>query len=303
MPNWREILDEIQSVSEGPCDVVRRKYLRRLHHYTKRNVIAYYSGWQQKGSFIDRFEGFAINDSDQNGFMAAIHKLDRRIGLDLILHTPGGSISAAEHLVTYLRSMFDIDIRAIIPHLAMSAGTMIALSCNKIVMGKHSSLGPIDPQVYGLPAHGVIEEIERAHKEIREDSSRIPIWQPIIANYNPTLIGECEKAIQWTNQIVKQWLIEGMFLHDDKGNEKAEKIVSSLSDHGETKAHDRHISIETVRSLDIKVLPLEEDNELQDLVMTVHHAYIHTLSQTATYKIIENHNGVAHISNLHRIRE
>ena len=83
------------------------------------------------------------------GFMTVINKLDRKLGLDLILHTPGGEINATEALVNYLRYAFDGDIRALIPHQAMSAGTMISLACKTIVMGAHSSLGPIDPQVGG----------------------------------------------------------------------------------------------------------------------------------------------------------
>jgi membrane-bound ClpP family serine protease len=58
--------------------------------------------------------------------------------------------------------MFGTNIRAIIPQMAMSAGTMIALSTREIIMGKHSNLGPIDPQIAGIPAHGVIEEFNRA---------------------------------------------------------------------------------------------------------------------------------------------
>src|SRR5438034_184222 len=146
--------------------------------------------------------------------MSAIHKLDRAKGLDLVLHTPGGETAATESLVTYLRSMFGTDIRAIVPELAMSAGTMIACSCKEIVMGKHSSLGPIDPQFGGMPAHGVVEEFNRAHREIKEDQTRVLVWQPIIAKYSPTLIGECEKAIEWSNEMTQEWLVTGM-LRDD----------------------------------------------------------------------------------------
>ena len=77
--------------------------------------------------------------------MTVVHKLDKQKGLDLILHTPGGETAATESLVDYLRSIFGTDIRAVIPQIAMSAGTTIACACKEIVMGKHSSLWPIDP--------------------------------------------------------------------------------------------------------------------------------------------------------------
>ena len=150
MPSWKVIGDEVSALGSA-WDVVRRNYLALLHQRTGRNVIVYYSGWLQKGHLESAgFRGFGIDDSDKNGFMATIHKLDRAKGLDLILHTPGGEVAATESIVDYLRSMFGTDIRAIIPQLAMSAGTMIACSCREIVMGKQSSLGPIDPQFGGL---------------------------------------------------------------------------------------------------------------------------------------------------------
>jgi len=201
MPNWKEINDEVRALG-GTYDILRRKYLDHLFSLTDRNIIIYYSGWLQKPDL--RRAGitglFELNDEDKNGFMSSIHRLDKEKGLDLILHTPGGEIAATESLVDYLRGIFGDNIRAIIPQLAMSAGTMIACACKEIMMGKQSSLGPIDPQVNGIPAHGVIEEFERAAKEIKQDKSTVPVWQPIIAKYNPSLIGECQKAINTTAQ-------------------------------------------------------------------------------------------------------
>ncbi|MHA7261912.1 SDH family Clp fold serine proteinase [Arthrobacter sp. TMN-37] len=238
--------------------------------------------------------GFEVNDSDKNGFMATVHELPRGDGLDLLLHTPGGNVAATESLVDYLKSMFT-DIRVIVPQLAMSAGTMIALAANQIVMGKHSSLGPIDPQIGGLPAHGIVEEFERAKQEISTDNSTIPVWQPIIAKYSPTLIGESEKAIDWANDMVKRWLTEGMFIGDPKAESLADTVLAELGSHALTLSHDRHISGTKAKSLGIKVIDLEDDQKLQDAVLTVHHACIQTLSETPAMKIIENHQGIASI--------
>src|SRR5260221_13083413 len=92
------------------------------------------------------------------GLMTAVKGLDKSRGLDLILHTPGGEINATEQIVFYRREVFNGDIRAIVPHLAMSTGTMIALACKSIVMGFHSNLGPIAPQVGSGPGHRTIQE-------------------------------------------------------------------------------------------------------------------------------------------------
>jgi len=290
MPNWNEILDEIKEAG-STHDIIRRRYLKAMADYTKRNVITYYSGWLQKPGL----QGVEVNDADKNGFMSVIHKLDKSAGLDLILHTPGGNIAATESLVDYLRSMFGTNINVFVPQLAMSAGTMIACSAQKIFLGKESSLGPIDPQIGGIPAHGVVEEFNRAKAEVKADASTIPIWQPIMAKYNPTFIGECEKAISWSQEIVAEWLETGMFKGQKTAPTKAKKITEDLGDHLLTKNHSRHLSFQTCKDIGLKVEALEKDPELQDLVLSIHHIYIHTLSSTPAYKMIENQNGTAFI--------
>ena len=164
MPDWNDVYREIQSTranhsaaAQAALDTIRRKYLQALRENTGRNVIAYYSGFLSKPDVSAE-----INDEDKNGFMMTIHTIGRERfrGLDLILHTPGGSIAATESLVDYLHKIFGNDIRAIIPQIAMFAGTMIACSCKEILMARHANLGPIDPHLRGLPAYGVKEEFE-----------------------------------------------------------------------------------------------------------------------------------------------
>lgn len=290
MPNWNELLDEIKA-SGSTHDIIRRKYLKQLHELTGRNVIIYYSAWLQKSGL----DGLGINDGDKIGFMSTIHGLEREKGLDLILHTPGGETAATESIVDYLRQVFGTNIRAIIPQLALSAGTMIACACSSILMGRQSSLGPIDPQFNGLPAHGVIEEFEQAYEECKADRAKIPIWQPIIAKYNPTLIGECQKAIAWSEEMVRDWLVTGMLRRKQNKDTKAETIIKELGDHALTKSHARHLSASKCKSCGLTIENMEKEQALQDAVLTVHHACIHTLSSTPAFKLIENHNGTAYI--------
>ena len=217
--------------------------------------------------------------------------------------TPGGNIAATEAIVNYLRGFFGTDIRAFVPQLAMSAGTMIACACKEIFMGEHSSLGPIDPQLSNIPAYGVVEEFERARQEIRQDPSTIPIWQPILAKYSPTLVGECEKAIKWANVMVIEWLRTGMFagLKEEVKRQKSEEIVNKLADHSLSKTHERHLSADYCKEIGLKVHLLESDEKLQDAVLSVHHTCIHTLGATPAFKIIENHNGKAFIQMVHQV--
>lgn len=300
MPSWNSVLDEINQVKIGiasasALDIVRRKYLTALSAHTGRNTIAYYSGWLQRGQ---NTPNLSINDTDKNAFMATVHGLNRANGLDLILHTPGGSIAAAESIVDYLRRMFGRDIRAIVPQIAMSAGTMLACSCSGIVMGKQSNLGPIDPQMNGMPANGVLREFEQAAKEVKADPSRIAIWQPIIGKYHPSFLQECVNAIAWSKTVVTDWLETGMYHGDPKAATKAKRVVRELSDYKKMKTHGRHVHIDQCKAFGLKVTDLEADDTLQDLVLTVHHAFMQTMSEAGQVtKIVENQLGVALVAN------
>lgn len=290
MPNWNDLFNEVRAIG-SPHDVLRRRLLKRLHEVTKRNVVVYCSGWLQKPGI----PGAGINDEDKNGFMNAVNGLDRSLGLDLVLHTPGGEIAATESLVEYLRQMFDGDLRAIVPQIAMSGGTMIACACKSILMGKQSSLGPVDPQFNGIPAHGVLEEFARAYQEIHADPAKIPVWQPIIAKYPPAFIGECQKAVAWSETLVRAWLATGMLAGDSDQERKINRIVEELTNHALTLSHSRHLSPATCAEMGLRIEMLETSQELQDAVLSVHHAYMLTMSQTAAFKIIENHRGAAFV--------
>lgn len=298
MPNWGEILEEIQKCDRtNPADFTRRKYLKKLSDITGRNTISYYSGWLQRQNVSTNM---SINDDDKNGFMSVIHNMNRDLGLDLILHTPGGDIAATESIVDYLRKMFGNNIRVIVPQLAMSAGTMIACASKEIIMGKQSNLGPIDPHFNGISTHGVIEEFSKAFEEIQANPQKIPIWQVIIGKYNPTFLGDCEKAISWSSEIVEKWLVSGMFESDVNAEQKAKDIICQLNNHVDTKSHSRHIPIDECQRMGLKILTLEDtlkEEDFQDAVLSVHHANMITFSSTHATKIIENNNGSAYIKN------
>ncbi len=296
MPNWNEIFLEIQQIAIQATqahNVVRHKYLKALYEKTGRNVIAYYSGWLSKPG-VGLSE---INDEDMTGFMSTVHKLDRKQGLDLILHTPGGGIAATQAIVSYLQKMFGCDIRAFVPQIAMSAGTIMACCCKEIRMGKESNLGPIDPQLRGIPAHGVVREFKRALKEVKKDPSRIVIWQQIIGQYKPTFLGQCENAIDWSNNFVQQQLAKCMFASLPDKKKKAKAVAKALSDYPTNKTHDRHFDVNECEKMGLVIKKLEEDGELQDAVLSVHHSYMNLLMNTGAFKIIENQNGVAFVKN------
>lgn len=293
MAGWNDVLDEIKN-TPPQFDYVRRKYLKKLSDYTGRNVICYYSAWLNKRGA----NNLDINDSDMNGFMNAIKDMDCSKGLDLILHTPGGDPAASEAIVNYLRAKFNNDIRVIVPQLAMSAGTMIACSAKEIIMGKQSSLGPIDPQFNGIPAYNIKSEFEEAQKDLLANPGNVQYWKIKLQQYPAAFMKTAIDAINLSGQLVEEWLGSCMFDKNNSDDQKIiKRIVNGLNEHDNSKNHGRHLSIQFCKNLGLKIVPLEDDSQLQDLVLSVHHAYMITLDGSSAVKIIENQNGKIMISN------
>ena len=301
MPGWSGILDELnRSMSPGTppsppnFDGVRRKYLKLLNELTGHNVILYASAWLQKPGLG---QDAAIMDEDMQGFMEVVHGLAGN-KLDLILHSPGGSPEAAASIVSYLCSRFT-DIQVFVPHLAKSAATMIACAADEIWMGSHSVLGPTDPQVLlstplgwrWVSALDILAQFDQAKKECSAPDQAMA-WMPMMAQYGPDLLQSCATAHALSRELVGTWLERYML----KGREQtACEIADWLADRDEFKSHSRHISREELENKGVMVKRLEDDDHLQDGILSVFHATTHTFAGSDTAKIIENHKGRAFV--------
>lgn len=286
MSSWEQVLRRVQDLPSA-LDSERADAIQKLAEYRNRNVICYYSGWLQGASS----PAVSINDDDMNGLMNAMYGLKRKDkGLDLVLHTPGGDLAATESIVNYLRDCFGNDIVAIVPQLAMSAGTMIACSCREVIMGRQSSLGPTDPQYGGVAAGGVVEEFDQAVEDIRMRPESIELWRQIIGKYHPTFLGDCKKAVEMSRSLVGDWLKSNMLQNDTNADEKADAIVKLLCEHKESAMHNRHFSHERLQEIGMNITLLEDDDKLQDLVLTLHHAFMVTFQQTGVSKIVQSSN-------------
>ncbi len=199
--------------------------------------------------------------------------------LDVILHGPGGSAEATASIVRYLRRKFT-DIRVFVPMAAMSAATMWSLAGNEIHMGKHSQLGPIDPQLVTqqgqIPARAIIEQFERAKREVGSDPSLLAPWLPILQQYGPALLEQCEKAEQLARRLVREWLEKYMFAGKRYASSRAEKVAAYFANYTLHQSHSLGIDRDQARAEGVVIRDLERDQTLQDLVLSVHHATMHT---------------------------
>lgn len=289
MPSWSELITEINSCSDVGVvlDKKCKEYVNKIHLITGRNVITYYSGWLK----VPDAPHVSIDDQDKNAFMTMVYKLDKKKGLDLILHTPGGDIAATESIVTYLHSIFKGDVRAFIPQISMSAGTMIAMSCKEIIMGEQSSLGPIDPQIGGIACQAVIDEFKRAVDEVSEKPASLGLWQTIISKYHPTFLTACENAVAWSAKLAEQWLKKVNPAINFNG------IKNVFLNHNNSYSHSRHISKSDCKDAGLNVSDLESNQELQDAVLSLHHCYMILLDKFPISKIVENNKGGRYIQN------
>lgn len=297
MPARNEIFEEIAKAKGGAQDVIRRKYLEDLSNYTGRDTIILSSAFTS--GKLPNLPGFlvSITNEDIQGFMSAFHGLtgDK---LDIILHSPGGSSEAAEQIVNYIRNKYN-DVRAIIPQNAMSAATMIACSCDTIVMGKHSAIGPIDPQItfptesghFTAPAQSILDEFEQAKEEIKKDPGTAPIWVRRIDKYPIGFLKVCENTIGLSKEIVRDWLKTWMFKDNPEKEKLASDIANWLGDANQHKTHGRPIDVNEAKANKLAVELLEDDNEFQDKVLSVFHAMMATHTFSNCTKFIENNKG------------
>lgn len=303
MGTWGEVLAELKKgASNGslPLDEVRRAALANLAQKTGRPTVLYASAWDEADQRPPQLTQLAI--ADVHGFMEVLHGLPGP-SLDLIVHSGGGSPTATEAIVRYLRTKFS-DVRVIVPLGAMSAACMLACSANRIMLGKHSYLGPIDPQLLlqtplgqqMVPAQAILEQFEWAMKDAT-DPKRFPAWLPMLQQYGPALLATCKNVTKLSEELVTQWLKNWMFQGDAAADTKAQAIAAKLNEHGSHRTHSRFLPRDDLRALGLVIDDLEADQAIQDAVLTVFHALRLTFSfNPAIAKIIENNNGRAYIT-------
>ena len=286
----------------GAYYLVRHRSMSNLYAYTGRNTVVYGAAHLQR---VEDPSLTAIDHSDMTGFMEAVQGL-AGTDLDLIIHSPGGSIEAAESIGEYLSQSFD-HIRVIVPHMAMSAATILSLVADEIHMATHSQLGPIDPQfilqtAFGyrwVPAQAILAQFEEAREASLRDPNEYTVWADMLRQYGPGLLVECRNASVLSASVVERWLNRYMFkgLSDATRSQHSENVARYFADHTIHFTHARGIFLGELQNFDgnLAIMDLESDPQLHELVLTVHYSLMHTFSNTRAAKIIENHAGSSYV--------
>ena len=302
MPSWSELAAELGSVPERerPQFFAKRSIgiARRIEERAGRNVLYYASAFLQKPLVPPL--STSINAEDLNGFMAGIYGHDFTKDLLLILHTPGGQAAGAQTIVEYLRAKFD-SIDVVIPTYAMSAGTMIALGCDRIVMGKQSQLGPTDPQLSlgrgSFSAHSIVSQFEVAKQDILSHPILAHAWAPVLQSFGPALLEEAKNAITYGQSIVRDWLERYMFADHPEPSELADDVADFFGSDSHAN-HARRIDREEARRQHLNVVDLEDDQQLQEDVLSLYHLSTIAFDQSPALKFVISSNGKMWVKNL-----
>ena len=182
--------------------------------------------WEEKD------ENF-INIEDTEHVLMRIRQTPENKDVDLILHTPGGLVLAAEMIAMAVKN-HPAKVTVIVPFYAMSGGTLIALAADEIIMERDSVLGPVDPQLGNMPAGVLISLLEKKSLEN-------------ISDENIMLSEEARKGLGRVQKLVK-WLLEDKM---EKG--KAEKLAEFLT--GGYTTHDTPIVFEVAKEFGLNVKP------------------------------------------------
>ncbi|NLJ39239.1 MAG: hypothetical protein GX432_10810 [Candidatus Atribacteria bacterium] len=175
-----------------------------------------------------------INIEDSEKILRAIHLTNKNIPIDLILHTPGGIVLAAEQIARAVKK-HPAKVTVFIPHYSMSGGSLIALAADEVVMDPNAVIGPVDPQIGTLhsqyPAASVLKALEIPNPN-RNDETLI--------------LGDiARKAINQVYQVVYD------LVKDKADEERAKKLAEILSTGVWT--HDFPITVELAQELGLPV--------------------------------------------------
>ena len=140
------------------AEVARTRVIDRFQQDRKSRVIAMIHRQDTQSLFgVQVSQSITIEDSE--AILRAIRLTPPEQPLDLILHTPGGLVLAAEQIAKALVDRKG-KVTVFVPHYAMSGGTLIALTADEVVMDPNAVLGPVDPQIGGLPAASILKVLE-----------------------------------------------------------------------------------------------------------------------------------------------
>lgn len=276
----------------------RKEQLKRISEYRGgRDILVF-------ASALTKDAPVAIDYDDRVPFFDQLDQV-KSDKLDIILETPGGYAEVVEDFIRAIRNRFS-EVAMIIPGCAKSAGTIMAMAGDEILMQPTSTLGPIDAQINQrgkrFSAHAFLTGLEKIKEEVEKTGMLNKAYIPILQNISPGEIQNFENAQNLSRLLVSEWLSNYKFkfwnIHSSTGKEvtpeekrqRADEIAGDLGDHGRWLTHGRSITINDLRELRLQVTDYSENPELYDAIQRYYNLLKISFDTTSIYKIYETLN-------------
>lgn len=248
-----------------------------LNHYStltaqkfKADVFSFVGGIRPE--YISSFRTYMENLAERN---------DKSENLVFFLYTPGGVAEVVEKMVDIIRHYYK-EVWFVVPDMAMSAGTILCMSGDKIYMDYSSSLGPIDPQIPNsdgqlVPALGYLDQVERMIEKSKAGILTDAEFA-ILQNQDLATLRRYEQAKDLSISLLKDWLVKYKFKDwDNHSNgkpvenkekiDRAIEIAEELSNHNRWHSHGRMIGIKTLTNdLRLKIEDYTNDDDLKSVI-------------------------------------
>ena len=230
----------------------RQELIRAIEQRTKRLLVCYVSG---RAAHIDR--------DDVLGLIDLLHNVKQNSDLDFLLHTGGGDIDAAEKILMLIRTVVGTGmLRVVVPDFAKSAGTLIALGGDKIVMSDSSELGPIDPQIRLNDSHGnliphPVQSFLNAYKEHSEQLNANPndtAARIMLSKLDPATLQLFKSAKDRARQFAEAQLLR-------KGVKNYTEVANKLLDTNRWLMHGQMIGWQAAEEMGLDVEYLDQKSE------------------------------------------
>ncbi|MBI5583651.1 MAG: ATP-dependent Clp protease proteolytic subunit [Deltaproteobacteria bacterium] len=223
-----------------------------------------------------------------------------RKSVDIYIETPGGSGETAEEIVRFLHKNFDT-VSFIVSGEAKSAGTLIVLSGDEILMTETGSLGPIDAQVKigrsVVSAYDYVEWVNQKRQEAEDQGTLNPFDATMVAQITPGELSGVYHALKYAEELVVEWLVNYKFRkwHEtetrkepvtlEAKKKRAGEIAAELTNHAKWRLHGRSIKIDDLENIGLKIKRVEDDIKLRELVHRIQIVCRLLFDTTTTFKI------------------
>ena len=221
--------------------------------------------------------------------------------LDLVLETHGGSGESAEEIVRIIRDKYE-HVAVIVPGWAKSAGTIITMAADEILMGPISALGPIDAQLFWqgkqFSAEALLEGLNKIKADVDKTGVLNKAYIPILQGISPGELQSAQNALDFSKVLVTQWLTRYKFkdwtehhstgqpVSSEEREERAKEIAEQLCDHSRWLTHSRSIRIADLRDMRLRVTDYSEDSKLYNAI-TRYYALLQMSFATNIFKVYE----------------